>query len=190
VGGRPAITLTSTTTSVTFQVPSALVPAWIEPSAKLLKVTVRTHGRVSGPVPAAFAIEPVQPSYLLTHASEGASQACVAGACIRPAMVDTADGVYGGRYASPGTGADTLTAYDTTGARTWEVSNAGGNIAVALAGGRQMVSHHASRLTGDPQAFTLCRTLAGLRPLEGLAWPSNRSSSRIRCAPSGVGHGG
>ncbi|MBI5511927.1 MAG: IPT/TIG domain-containing protein [Deltaproteobacteria bacterium] len=164
VRGIKAQVTTSTTTSVTFQVPTGLVQAYNDGYARSgVPVTVRSHGRMSAPVPSPFAVDAPRPSHVILGRLAAAGQACpVFGSCLKPAVLDAATGLLAARYENPVTGSDTLTAYDTAGSRTWEAPTAGSNVAVTLAGDRQAVGHHVLGARGDAPGFVLYRTAAAL----------------------------
>ncbi len=137
VDGLPAEVLASTTTRVTFRVPAGLArlsdPLSSNPVTPA-RVTVRSHGRMSGPGPyETFAVRAEVPNQLLSLLSSFGYMEC-GSQCDTPALFDGP----GGFFAARSTGAQP----------DIERLNSGGGMSWGITGGAGLVPSHLALVNG------------------------------------------
>lgn len=160
--GVRAETLASTPTHVRFRVPHSLDALQRDVPRALL--TVRSHGRVSGPVPGGFGLELSWPSRFYRPTSAFGAPCGQPGMCTDPLLLEGREGFFAVR---PATGVDPGV-YFVDGS-TLSHSTAASH-AVLLPGGRRVLGHAGSGVIYDyallqgPQGFEPARIVRDTAP--------------------------
>lgn len=131
--GVRAETLASSPTHVVFRVPLDLVSLQRDLPQALL--TVRSHGRMSGPVAGGFGLELLWPSRFYRSVSPSASACTQPGLCTEPLLLEANDRLFAAR---PSTGVD-AGIFDVDSATLTHTTPA--SHAVLLPGSRRLLGH-------------------------------------------------